>query len=906
MDPSNARMLLEQLMPILTSLSYGQNKGPNAIINDAFTTPYRILTDEFKSAVGNYIPFGGLLAPMLSNMVFGRGFDSMGRPLNLLSSTLLTNNGATLTGASIAYDRFRSFMLADSIVEDNLQGVYKREEVNRLYRTLNSEKAFLASNPGKTVADYERTVQNQVDAALDNPLSIYSLAADLSDLSGIRGASKSLSAVASRLINYGGGFYDRQRNRNVSAFITELFAPDTGSGKSVADFYSRSYSGFDMSTVAALAKSLVDTEDPMQGITNFNPEAVRGAAERFRSKLQQLTKAIEPLRDVFGKDVPAMLSTIEGMTGMSVGQVSLPALRTLSENLTNSMQVHGYTIAQIAGTEGLISAQLDKMPYVKDVVKMGSMQMALDALNSSAWNNPYTVRKENFQNFGSHMIVNTASSRGADVMNQLYAIWADQQQRQNKASDMDTFTKEVLQRSESGQSPLQAALDLTGVNNSYEARRGTGLAGYTMAAQANLGGLLALRGNIQLQRNSIIYRMSADTNYRSGLRGGADAVDTVTAAIELLSDSKTNYAGMNEEDLDAAVRSRYSGDEADNLLMTIRYLRNNNSQFVQGLSMINNLNRSQAMQDRVDRRRKAIDKVRGEKGSFSLNKDFFMRVMKDGLTDDKLLDALEGSKEAASIFSSDVRSVTEAVNSIYGTKADADVKAAAASSIMEYALSSQGLQDKEFQSALDSFTVYAINENDTEKERTFKQSKLREASQFLVMSRVFGAEGAKEYAKLSESDKNKLFASYLKDVGKGNGPVDLQDQLINMRMKQTLSSDLSALSESERAMELKVRNAAKGIDFSQSSDQVKQSILKLNTEQSVKDKLLSRYELQRSKVDGSGNQGGINVETQMYGAIQKLIQLAETIIAWLNGFARTQAADGKSAPDKKSSHNGGK
>ena len=65
----------------------------------------------------------------------------------------------------------------------------------------------------------------------------------------------------------------------------------------------KGFGGFNAAGVTAIAAALTATSNPMQGVNGANPEAIEQEANKFRKKVQEYAQAMEPLQDVFGRDM---------------------------------------------------------------------------------------------------------------------------------------------------------------------------------------------------------------------------------------------------------------------------------------------------------------------------------------------------------------------------------------------------------------------------------------------------------------------------------------------------------------------------------------------------------------------------------------------------------------------------
>ena len=70
-------------------------------------------------------------------------------------------------------------------------------------------------------------------------------------------------------------------------------------------------------------------------------------AAKTAAYLSDMAKAIEPLKDIFGKDIAAIYSSLEQLTGININGMGPQGIANTASSIRNALTVTGATIHDI-------------------------------------------------------------------------------------------------------------------------------------------------------------------------------------------------------------------------------------------------------------------------------------------------------------------------------------------------------------------------------------------------------------------------------------------------------------------------------------------------------------------------------------------------------------------------------
>ena len=134
------------------------------------------------------------------------------------------------------------------------------------------------------------------------------------------------------------------------------------------DFNSADYGFMNIGEASAIAAAITKDTDLFSD-AGFNSAKIKEATEKLRQKVQDYTKALSPLKDIFGSDIPQMITTLENISGQKFSQMDSATMALLSSKISIGMQVGGYDINQVLRGSMAMQETIDKMsvPFINGI-----------------------------------------------------------------------------------------------------------------------------------------------------------------------------------------------------------------------------------------------------------------------------------------------------------------------------------------------------------------------------------------------------------------------------------------------------------------------------------------------------------------------------------------------------------
>lgn len=296
--------------------------------------------------------------------------------------------------------------------------------------------------------------------------------------------------------------------------------------------------GFDevAQVTAALTKNMY--LDPKSAA----PENIEKASAELTKKVQEYAKALAPLKDVFGKDVPAMIKSIEELTDQSFGNMDPTLLRNRVNNAMSGVLTGSYSLGELVDTTKEIYGALGQMnvPSINDFSAEEQAATILGITNSGYA--PATMKNARFRRAVQQNVLRTSNSRGAEYANYAYAVWKEANQKGTAEDFMNQLN--ALTSGPNAISAQSAFLQMTGAADLYTLKYlGSGSANYMDAVQRDIGGKVARQSELNRARDNYIHNGVGDSAMR------AAAWDEISKNGELLtmSDDQLRKRVMNDE-----------------------------------------------------------------------------------------------------------------------------------------------------------------------------------------------------------------------------------------------------------------------------------------------------------------------------------------------------------------------
>lgn len=246
-------------------------------------------------------------------------------------------------------------------------------------------------------------------------------------------------------------------------------------------------------------KFLIDANTSDQQIKQYMKSGT--LATKTAAYLSDMTKAIEPLKDIFGKDIAAIYSNLEQLTGININGMSPQGIANTASGIRNALTVTGATVHDIKRyQDGLAAINKQYGIHVRPVDQLRQatqLTHMIHKLESSGFMTDAQMRNQL-----ALLTAGTAGSQFADNYSKAYGMWAAKNAGTYKTQEerLTEFQKEFDRlRTEQGLSADQAFNKLADVG-SVSALRNTM---YTHQAKAHAS-KAAMEQHITQQTNSAV------------------------------------------------------------------------------------------------------------------------------------------------------------------------------------------------------------------------------------------------------------------------------------------------------------------------------------------------------------------------------------------------------------------
>lgn len=294
-------------------------------------------------------------------------------------------------------------------------------------------------------------------------------------------------------------------------------------------FDRKDWAGFSKESVTGLGANLSANMDLLRAINPDDPYQLSMASEQFKDTLHQYLEALRPLRDAFGDDMPKIISTIEGMTQMSLAQVGSQRASILAQQMSAVFLSGRYSDRDWGKSTMAVQARLNEIEGLGSlnyINAAGVSKMGLDfALGGSAVPNYRT--KPDWTAHAIDTAFSVANSEAADQFDMAYSIWANNLEKATPLNQLETldtstvrFQQEVIRIAKEQDVDLrEAARRLAGVNTYTELYSGIGYGYYATAKNSQSGAWLAMKGMADQSTETAIQRASMEKSLMIALQG---------------------------------------------------------------------------------------------------------------------------------------------------------------------------------------------------------------------------------------------------------------------------------------------------------------------------------------------------------------------------------------------------
>lgn len=340
-------------------------------------------------------------------------------------------------------------------------------------------------------AAYEAFIESHATGWAGNPLwqGVYQFA----DPDGMMAAQRYLQQAGTNVIRR--GYLTGRRGAVLQArAVGNLFLNDKGD----YEYNKADYGYMDVGEASAVAAALTKDLDFFKG-AGVTPDGIKNASKRLSDMLKAYTNALGPLKDVFGKDVPAMIKAVEELSGKRLTQMSAGQVHRMVRQVLDGATAGNYTLEQQVTAGAAWRGALTQMsvPFLNDLSSISVTGSILSAANMAGVA-PRTMSSERWSKLSSDHITRASVSRGGAAFAQAFAVL-------NARDPSLTYDKFMEQYNRSYNGSIDGTLyAMTGTRNAADLERQAGESGYLPRAyKLGINKLAALDQNALQSRTRL-------------------------------------------------------------------------------------------------------------------------------------------------------------------------------------------------------------------------------------------------------------------------------------------------------------------------------------------------------------------------------------------------------------------
>lgn len=447
-------------------------------------------------------PLGQFVAPMLKPMMYqALGLESQGQRdalLDFVVSTNMTQFGTALELRNRQYNRIASANV-DRMKQAKLNSwLLDFRKSTMSYNSWKAAKIAEGYKGDLSDAAYQRAMRDDAAGLATNPA--WAMLYQGFDPDGIYAASENLQLASANLAR--NASLRGQRNAFAQARALNKFFAD---GK----FNTADYGFMGIGEVSAVAAALTRDIDFFGDASG--PGGMKRATKRLSEKLQEYTQALAPLKDVFGKDVPAMIKAVEELSGRRFTNIGAGSINSLVRQVLDGATAGNYTLQQVVDTGSAWRSALLQMnvPFLNDLSSVGVAQSVLNS-TAPAGAAPRYMSQARWEKMAGDHITRASVSRGGEMFAQAYAILL--QRNPNL-----TFEEFMARYNNSYRTSVAGTLyAMTGAHNAADLERQAGASGMLpQAYEQNINTKASLEMGARVSRTRLRDRLRAQ-GYGSG------------------------------------------------------------------------------------------------------------------------------------------------------------------------------------------------------------------------------------------------------------------------------------------------------------------------------------------------------------------------------------------------------
>lgn len=466
------------------------------------TTGSDLFNQGLAKVLGSLLPggeaFAGMASPFLQRL--------LGIQNDVMLNSAIMSNMTTYGTYMQNMNRMASIIGQQSSAP--FMNAAQTQFLQGIARTMTSEEAYRQLYiSGKIQAPtYQSYINSEVQGLKNNPITstLYSMLDPMS----MNQASRYMGYAATNMIQAGMASGNRNAFANVRSVMRGMFQDAEGN----YNFSSGDYGGMGQGEVAALMAALTKNTDFLKDADLTKAGSLEEAAKKLRNTVQDYAKALAPLKDIFGKDIPGMLQSIEELTGQSISTLDPERARAVAIRAIDSTGTGRYSMGHLTAISGVMKQQMAGM----DVPTMNRLNATLYATRALDYMRggiaPNFMTADDYNNAAANLALSTASSNGADMFAQAYSLWANAQSKAGKSTSMEDFQNAVQRTAGPNGNRLKAAMALAGASTSMDLERGMSFEWYGKAKAAGMDQAMAVDAYLRQEG-----AMAAD--YMAGNKG---------------------------------------------------------------------------------------------------------------------------------------------------------------------------------------------------------------------------------------------------------------------------------------------------------------------------------------------------------------------------------------------------
>lgn len=377
------------------------------------TTGGDLFNQIITRILGAVIPGGEALSGFASanlQRILGIATDPV------MDSILFTN--MTPYGASLAQDSAIMQRIAQNAL-GSTQFSAQYNTMQQLARVFTSQEAWERLAPHEQLGSYESFINSKAQQYMSNPM--FSMAYNFLDPLGMRDMNRYMSMTASNITRFGLSQGNRNAYINAKQVIGSLFRDDEGN----YNFDKRDWGYFDNGEIAAITAAITKHIDVLGDADVSKAGSLKNASDRLRDTVKRYADALSPLKDLFGSDIPAMIRSIEELTGQDIAQMGPERARAISNMVMDRTSSGRYSMSDLSSWSNQFQTIMRDMdiPVLNKLNGTMYAAFALDATHGGI--KPRYMSSSTFMNMAAEQTIRTANSRGADDYDKAYALWAE-------------------------------------------------------------------------------------------------------------------------------------------------------------------------------------------------------------------------------------------------------------------------------------------------------------------------------------------------------------------------------------------------------------------------------------------------------------------------------------------------